>query len=451
MDKKPRILVVDDEEVVVDSLKGWFSEDGYPVGVARSGKEALARMQEGPWDIALVDIKMPGMDGLEAHRRLKELDPDLLVIIMTAYASVETAVQALKAGAYDYITKPFDPDDLEHLINKAVEQRRLKAENAVLKERLSEALPFDEIVGQSPAILGVVEQVKMVAGTDATALIAGESGTGKELVARAIHAHSPRRGMPMVTVNCGGLAEGLLESELFGHEKGAFTGAQYRKKGKFELADGGTIFLDEVGDVSPKTQIDLLRVLDEKKVTRVGGTQPIDVDFRVVAATNRDLHQMVEAGQFRLDLYYRLNVYVIHLPALRERPEDIPLLAEYFLKRHAQTMRKRIERISPEAMGLLMAQTWPGNVRELENAVERAVVVGSGPGLRPEDLPFRAAPKAETDLAPRSLSAAERTHIARVLQETGWNISQAARLLEIDRVTLYNKIKKYGLERDGQG
>ncbi len=447
MDKKPRILVVDDEEVVVGSLKGWFSEDGYPVGIARNGKEALARMQEGPWDIALVDIKMPGMDGLEVHRRLKEVDPDLIVIIMTAYASVETAVQALKAGVYDYITKPFDPDDLEHLVNKAVDQRRLTTENATLKEHLSEMSRMDEIVGGSAPIRQVAEQVEMVAGTDATVLITGESGTGKELVARAIHAHSPRRGMPLVTVNCGGLAEGLLESELFGHEKGAFTGAQYRKKGKFELADGGTIFLDEVGDVSPKTQIDLLRVLEEKKITRVGGTQPIDVDFRVVAATNRDLKRMVGEARFRLDLFYRLNVYVIQLPALREHPEDIPLLADHFLKRHAQTMRKRIERISPEAMALLMAQTWPGNVRELENAVERGVVVGAGPELRAEDLPFQVASGTSGDPASRSLSSAERTHIVKILQEAGWNISQAARLLEIDRVTLYNKIKKYGLER----
>lgn len=353
----------------------------------------------------------------------------------------------MKQGAYDYIVKPFDPDQLEHILRNAVERKRLVAENVRLRERIQEMALFHEIVGQSAAIQRVLEQIRLVAMSDTTVLIRGESGTGKELVARAIHANSPRRYMPIVIVNCGALAEGVIESELFGHEKGAFTGAHYRRKGKFELADGGTLFLDEIGDISPKTQVDLLRVLEEKKIFRVGGNTPIPVDFRLIAATNKDLEALVAEGRFREDLYYRINVFSITIPPLRERREDIPLLAEHFLKKFAQSMNKPILGISPEALALLEHYDWPGNVRELQNAIERAVLVCRGREIRPEDLPLQVN-EARGQTMGKTLAEVERQHIQRILQETRWNISQAARLLGIDRVTLYNKIRKYHLKPD---
>jgi transcriptional regulator with PAS, ATPase and Fis domain len=310
-------------------------------------------------------------------------------------------------------------------------------------------LPFSEIIGESPAMRRVLEQVSLVARADTTVLTRGESGTGKELIARALHAASERRFLPIVVVNCGALSEGLIESELFGHEKGAFTGAHYRRKGKFEMADGGTLFLDEIGDISLKTQVDLLRVLEEKKIVRVGGNVEIPVDFRLVAATSRNLEAMVAEGTFREDLYYRLNVFSIAIPPLRERREDIPALANSFLARFAKAMNKPVLRISPEAMPLLTRYDWPGNVRELQNAIERAVLVARGREVTPGDFPF---PGEGPKGAPpgKSLSEVERQHVKRVLDEAGWNVTQAARLLEIDRVTLYNKIKKYGLEREKQ-
>jgi DNA-binding NtrC family response regulator len=442
-----RILIVDDEAIVRESLGNWLREEGYVVDVAGSGKETLQKLAESSYDIFLIDIKMPGMDGLQLQRRIREIAPEASIIIMTAYASVETAVEAMKQGAYDYIVKPFDPDQLEHILRNAVERKRLVAENVRLRERIQEMALFHEIVGQSAAIQRVLEQIRLVAMSDTTVLIRGESGTGKELVARAIHANSPRRYMPIVIVNCGALAEGVIESELFGHEKGAFTGAHYRRKGKFELADGGTLFLDEIGDISPKTQVDLLRVLEEKKIFRVGGNTPIPVDFRLIAATNKDLEALVAEGRFREDLYYRINVFSITIPPLRERREDIPLLAEHFLKKFAQSMNKPILGISPEALALLEHYDWPGNVRELQNAIERAVLVCRGREIRPEDLPLQVN-EARGQTMGKTLAEVERQHIQRILQETRWNISQAARLLGIDRVTLYNKIRKYHLKPD---
>ncbi|HEY1337981.1 MAG TPA: sigma-54 dependent transcriptional regulator, partial [Bryobacteraceae bacterium] len=323
---KGRILIVDDELVVRDSLGKWFSSEGYTAKPVAGGREALDVIQHSEFDIALIDIKMPGMDGMELQARLKDADSDLTVVIMTGYASVDTAVQALKRGAYDYITKPVDPDELSHLVEKALEHKRTRSEVARLRENLQEVAPGTEMIGRSPAMHKVMELIEMVAPTDATVLITGESGTGKEVVARAIHAAGPRRYMPMVTIHCGALTETLLESELFGFEKGAFTGAQYRKKGKFEVADGGTVFLDEISDISLKTQTDLLRVLQEKEIVRVGGTQQIKVDFRCIAATNKNLEALIKGGTFRPDLYYRLHVFSIDLPPLRERKEDIPLL-----------------------------------------------------------------------------------------------------------------------------
>lgn len=440
-----RILIVDDETIVRESLGSWFREEGFTVDIAQSGKEALERLTGGTWDIYLLDIKMPGMDGLELQRKIKEINPDATIIIMTAYASVETAVEAMKQGAYDYITKPFDPENLQLMVRNAVERKQLVTENVQLKQNIDEISRFHEIVGSSPAILRVLEQVQMVSQSDTNVLIRGASGTGKELLARAIHAGSPRRYMPIVVVNCGALSEGVLESELFGHEKGAFTGAHYRRKGKLEMADGGSLFLDEIGDISLKTQVDLLRVLEERKISRVGGNTLIPVDFRLIAATNRDLEAMVADGRFREDLYYRLNVFSITIPPLKERREDIAPLAAHFLKKFAHTMNKPVTDFSPEAMNLMTAYEWPGNVRELQNAVERAVLVCKTKQISPADLPFHSA-QIEELTAGKALSEMERQHIQRVLKETKGNISQAARLLEIDRVTLYNKMKKYDLK-----
>jgi DNA-binding NtrC family response regulator len=383
---KGRILIVDDEMVVRDSLGKWFTSEGYTSRPVAGAREALEVIQTSEFDIALIDIKMPGMDGMELQSRLRDADPELTVVIMTGYASVDTAVQALKRGAYDYITKPVDPDELSHLVANALEHKRARREVARLRENLQEVSPGTELIGRSPAMKKVVELIEMVAPTEATVLITGESGTGKEVVARAIHAAGPRRYMPMVTIHCGALTETLLESELFGHEKGAFTGAQYRKKGKFEVADGGTVFLDEISDISLKTQTDLLRVLQEKEIVRVGGNQQIKVDFRAIAATNKNLETLVKAGSFRPDLYYRLHVFCIELPPLRERREDIPLLVSHFLNKFCMATSRAVPAIAPEAIDLLMRHDWPGNVRELENAVERALVVGRGSEIRPADF-----------------------------------------------------------------
>jgi DNA-binding NtrC family response regulator len=440
---KGRILIVDDELVVRDSLGKWFTSEGYTAKPVGGGREALAAIQHQEFDIALLDIKMPGMDGIELQARLKEADPELTVVIMTGYASVETAVQALKRGAYDYITKPVDPDELSHLVSNALEHKRACREVARLRTDLEEVHPGTELIGRSPAMKKVFELIEMVAPTDATVLITGESGTGKEVVARAIHAAGPRRFMPMVVIHCGALTETLLESELFGHEKGAFTGAQYRKKGKFEIADGGTVFLDEISDISLKTQTDLLRVLQEREIVRVGGNEPIKVDFRCIAATNKKLEALIKAGSFRPDLYYRLHVFCIELPPLRERREDIPLLVAHFLNKFCVATSRVVPAVASEAMDLLIRHDWPGNVRELENAVERALVVGRGNEIRAADFSFQF--QAEETRGGRTLDDIERAHIERILRETQHNLSRAARILDIDRTTLYNKLRRYGL------
>jgi DNA-binding NtrC family response regulator len=441
---KGRLLIVDDEPVVRDSLSKWFAEEGYEVGTAESASEALRRLSEGRWDLALVDIKMPGTDGIELQRRLKEISPQLVVVIMTGYASVETAVAALKNGAYDYVTKPFDPDDIAHTVRNALGHRRAVEENVRLKQAVASAAPPPELVGQSAPMQRIFEAIQTVGPTDATVLITGESGTGKELVARALHASSPRRFNPLVVIHCGALTETLLESELFGHEKGAFTGAQYRKKGNFEIAEGGTVFLDEVGDISLKTQTDLLRVLQEHEITRVGGTEPLRVDFRAVAATNKNLQALIEEGAFRPDLFYRLNVFGIQIPPLRERREDVPMLVDHFVRKFSLAMNKRIVRVTPAAMNLLQRYAWPGNVRELENAVERAMVVAQEAEIREQDFTLQA-PPAEAPSA--TLEDVERAHILRVLEECGGNQTRAAERLDIDRVTLHNRLKKYGWKR----
>ena len=450
MSQKGRILIVDDEPSVRDSLSRWFRDDGYEVATAEGANDALTRLAERSWDLALIDIRMRGTDGVELQRRMAEIDKNLIVIMMTGYASVDTAVAALKNGAYDYITKPLDPDDVAHLVENALSHRRSKEENARLKEVVAEnARSHAEIIGQSAAMQKVFHAIDTVAATDATVLITGESGTGKELVARAIHAGSPRRYHPLVAIHCGALTETLLESELFGHEKGAFTGAQYRKKGKFELAEGGTAFLDEIGDISLKTQTDLLRVLQEHEITRVGGYQPITVDFRCVAATNRDLEELVAEGKFRPDLFYRLNVFRIVLPPLRTRREDIPLLSDFFVKKFSSAMSKKITRIAPAAMNRLQQYDWPGNVRELENAIERAMVVAHGHELAEEDFSLALARSGVPTTSGRSLEDVEKAHILSVLEECNFNQTRAADVLHIDRVTLHNKLKRYGWTRHG--
>jgi len=439
-----KLLIVDDELSVRDSLGKWFREEGYEIGTAESASDALTRMAENKWDLALLDIKMRGTDGIELQRRLHEMDPNLVVIMMTGYASVETAVTALKNGAYDYVSKPLDPDEIAHLVKKALAHKRAEQENIRLRETVADATSPGDLVGQSPAMRKVFEAIETVAPTDANVLITGESGTGKELVVRALHASSMRRFHPLVVIHCGALTETLLESELFGHEKGAFTGAQYRKKGKFEVAEGGTVFLDEIGDISLKTQTDLLRVLQEREITRVGGNQVIKVDFRCVAATNKNLERMIDEGTFRPDLFYRLNVFRIELPPLRERKEDIPLLVNHFVKKFSLAMNKHITRVAAGAMNQLQQQSWMGNVRELENAVERAMVVAQEPEIREQDFIFKAA---AAPAGGKSLDEIERVHILHILDECNQNQSRAAEVLGIDRVTLHHKLKRYGWTR----
>ena len=395
------------------------------------------------FDIILADIKMPGMDGLEMLRRIKLLKSDSIVIVMTAFATVDTAVQALKDGAFDYVTKPFDPDDLSHLIRNASRQIALSEENENLRQNVVALENVEDLIGRSESIKKVLRDIESVAQSSSSVVITGESGTGKELVARAIHSNSPRKYFPLVSVHCGALTESLLESELFGHEKGAFTGAMYNRKGRFEMADNGTIFLDEIATISTKMQIDLLRVLESKKFVRVGGNKEISSDFRVICATNRDLKSMVENGSFREDLYYRLNVVNIYVPPLRERIEDIPLLVEYFIRKYCISMNRQPVTIDSAAFKRLEEFSFPGNVRELENMIERAIVIGNGRKISLKDLPLE---KSIISNSVESLDELERLHINQILNKYNWNISRAAKALKVDRVTLYNKISKYGLK-----
>lgn len=443
MERKISLLIVDDEESVRDSLYNWFIEDGYSVDYAENAKEALTMIESKNYDIILADIKMPGMDGLEMHRRIKSLNKNSIVIVMTAFASVETAVQALKDGAYDYVTKPFDPDDLSHMVRNATNHILLKAENEALKNKLITLENIEDIIGNSTPMMKVLKDVESVAQTNSSVIITGESGTGKELIAKAIHSNSPRKYFPLVSVHCGALSESLLESELFGHEKGAFTGAMFNRKGRFEMADGGTIFLDEIATISPKMQIELLRVLESKTFVRVGGNKEIKSDFRVICATNKDLKQLVDNGIFREDLYYRLNVVNIRIPPLRERPEDIPLLVDHFINKYCTSMSRNLISIDQSALKRIQEYDFPGNVRELENMIERAIVIGNGKEILLKDLPLE---KDIISTSYESLNDLEKKYIYEVLIKYDWNISRSAKALKVDRVTLYNKIKKYNLK-----
>jgi DNA-binding NtrC family response regulator len=443
MTRKLSILIVDDEESVRDSLYNWFIEDGYRVECAENANRALSILESDNFDIILADIKMPGMDGLEMMRRIKLLKAESIVIVMTAFATVDTAVQALKDGAFDYVTKPFDPDDLSHLIRNASKQIILADENETLRKKVVSLENIEDLIGNSETMKKVLKEIESVAQSNSSVVITGESGTGKELVARAIHSNSPRRFFPLVSVHCGALTESLLESELFGHEKGAFTGAMYNRKGRFEMADNGTIFLDEIATISTKMQIDLLRVLETKKFIRVGGNKEISSDFRVICATNKDLKGMVEKGLFREDLFYRLNVVNIYIPPLRERIEDIPLLVDYFIRKYCTSMNRAPVPIDPSALKRLEDFSFPGNVRELENMIERAIVVGDGRRITLKDLPLE---KTIVNNSIESLDDLEKAHILQILNKYGWNISRTAKALKVDRVTLYNKISKYGLK-----
>jgi two-component system response regulator AtoC len=445
MKRKAKILIVDDEAIVRESLRDWLNDVSYQVFTAEDGPQALEILERQKPEIVIADLVMPGMDGIELMKRAKDMLPNVEVVIITAYGSIPTAISAIREGAYDYVEKPFCPERVELLIEKLVKHQRLIEENYSLQQKLDERYRFEEIIAKSPKMQRVIEVIKVIANSNATILITGDSGTGKELVARAIHSQSHRRCKPFVAVSCAALPESLLESELFGHEKGAFTGAYSQKKGKFEVANRGTLFLDEVGEMSANIQVHLLRVLEEKEFTRVGGNELIKVDVRVISATNKDIKKALANGEFREDLYYRLNVVSVELPPLREREEDIPLLAQHFLRKFAVENRKEITGFSPEATDFLLKYEWPGNVRELENAIERAVILAKGSLIEVADLPQENLLFTHSSLFGESLRQVEKNHILNILSETGGNHSEAARTLGISRATLYNKIRAYGL------
>ena len=446
MDEKMSIMVVDDEEIVRESLFHWFKKYGHVVETAASGFEALDKLETHPFQLLFVDIKMPGMDGIELLEKVKTEYPDTMVIIITAYGSIESAVKAMRIGASDYLLKPFKPDQLALVMERASHQKRLLFEHDYLKGRLEKITRFDNIIGQSPAMEQIFDLIPEVAQSDSSVLLIGETGTGKELIAKAIHAKSRRAHLPFIAINCGALPDTLLESELFGHQKGVFTGATHARKGFLEVVSGGTLFLDEIGEISPKMQIDLLRVLEEKKITSIGSREPVDVDFRLISATSQDLGKAITDGSFREDFFYRINVIMIDIPPLKKRKEDIPLLIQHFLEKYGHETTKQVDRVTRDATELLKRYDWPGNVRELENAVERAVVLSQSRTLGIKDFAFLRSSPASLS-RPQSLQEVEKQHIQQILEEYNWNVTQASKALEINRVTLHKKIKRFNLER----
>lgn len=439
-----RVLVVDDELIIRESLAGWLKKSGCDVQAADGGNAALKMLARSDFDLIFLDIRMPDMGGIQLLKRVRAEYPQSLVVMITAYGSVETAVEAMKLGANDYLMKPFEPEQLALMVEKLMAQKRLMDENSLLREQIDSPVLFQNLVGASPPMRRLFSLIEEIAVVESPVLLLGETGTGKELVAKAIHGKSLRRYGPFIPINCGGFTETLLESELFGHEMGSFTGAMRAKRGRLEMACNGTLFLDEIGEIPPKMQVDLLRVLESKSFQRVGGNRDISVDFRLISATHKDLASEIRNTRFRQDLYFRLNVIEIEVPPLRERREDIPLLAKYFLDRFCKETSKPFEGMQEEALAQLQSYEWPGNVRELENAMERAVVLAKGPFLRKEDFGFLFRGPAQ-DL-PQSLEEMERQHIERILRSCHWNISKAAGILEINRTTLHNKIRKYGLK-----
>ena len=447
MSEKMSIMIVDDEMIVRESFLHWFKRGGHEVDAAASGMEALEKLDKTPFDLLFVDIKMPGMSGIEVLEKVKAEYPDTIVVIITAYGSIETAVQAMKIGATDYLLKPFKPDQLSLVMEKIAQQKKMASEYNYMKGRLEEITRFEDIIGQSDAMQELFQLIPEVADSDASVLLMGETGTGKELIAKAIHARSRRVNAPFIAINCGAIPDSLLESELFGHQKGAFTNAVHSRKGFLEVVTGGTLFLDEIGEISTKMQVDLLRVLQERKITRVGSTQSIDVDFRLISATSRDIEEQLSDRSFREDFYYRINVIEVQIPPLRERKEDIPLLVNHFLTKFSHETTKHVDHVSREAEKLLRNYDWPGNVRELENAIERAVVLSKSRTLHSSDFAFLCAqPTAESSV--RSLFDMEKTHIEKVMNECDWNVSQAAKTLGIHRATLHKKINRYQLKRE---
>jgi two-component system response regulator PilR (NtrC family) len=454
-----RLLIVDDEQSMREWLTIALSQDGYDVETAASGEDAIKVLDRTPVDVALVDLRMPGMDGLATLRAIKRTNESVSVIIMTAYATAETAVHALKEGAYDYLIKPFKVDELRHLCKKALEERRLRGENVRLRHEVQARYHFGNLIGKSPPIREIFSTIERLGDSKATVLVMGESGTGKELVAKAIHFNSNRKAGPFVTVNCGAIPQELMESELFGHVKGAFTGALSAKQGLFEVADGGTLFLDEVSELPLHLQVKLLRVLEDPEIRPVGGVKPVRVDVRIVAATNRDLAQAMAAGTFRQDLYYRLNVILLQLPPLRERREDLPLLVDHFLRKFAEASGQPIKVVSPEAFTILESYPWPGNVRELENVIERAVTLERGPVLGPEALPESLKNRPAFDVVPIELPAAglnldrliegvEKDLLTQALRRSGGVQTRAAQLLQTTFRSFRYRLQKYGLDRE---
>ena len=458
------IVIVDDERSIRVGLRGLLTKDGHDVQVASSGEEALQLLEDNPADLVITDLRMPGLDGAQLLTRIKDQYPNTMVMMMTAYGSEKIAVEAMKAGAYDYIVKPFHNDEVKLLVRQALEQHALRREVRQLHERLDAAFRFDSILGTSPAMQHVFDMVKKVAATDLTVLITGESGTGKELIANAVHQNSPRKSGPCIKVNCAAMARELVESELFGHEKGAFTGAASAREGKFSAADRGSIFLDEIGDMSVETQAKVLRVLQEREFERVGGNRLIRVDVRIIAATNRDLRQMVQDGTFREDLFYRLNVVSIPMPSLRQRPEDIPLLAKHFLEQTAKEYEREAKRLSPEAYQLLLQHAWPGNVRELKNAMESALILSPGDDIQATDLRLGQehassqtgtvtlgadGPPLFKEAKQHMVETFEREFIQRALRRHDNNITRAAAEMGLHRQQLQQKIRELGL-REGE-
>lgn len=450
---KVKIMVIDDEESMCKFMQIMLKKEGYEVTTFQSSYDALNILKQGDYDLVLADLMMPELNGLELLSRVKSLDPETNFIVMTAYASVDTAIEALKKGAYDYLTKPFKVDEVRIAIKKALEQKRMKRENISLRKQLKKEFSFDNFVGSSQQILDMKKMAETVAQSDSTVLIQGESGTGKELVAKAIHHFSQRSNKPFVSINCAAIPETLLESELFGHLKGAFTGAIRDKEGLFKSADGGTFFLDEIAATSPAIQVKLLRVLEEREIIPVGGTKPIEVDVRLIAATNADLEQEVKSEKFRPDLFYRLNVFPITIPPLRERKDDIKLLVYHFIKKYCEKSKIKEQKISEEALKTVISYPWPGNVRELENTVERAVLLAKNDEITQNELPRKIIENeptklaAESDLENPTLEEIEKAYIYWVLRNTGWHKGKASHILGIDNSTLYRKIEKYRLKK----
>ena len=453
----PNILVVDDKDSMRNMLVETLMDEGHRVDAAEDGKKALDLVRNKSYDLVLTDLKMPNVNGMEVLSGIKDLDSESAVIVMTAYGTIEDAVEAMKKGAYDFITKPFDTEHLCFLINRALENRRMKAENLLLREEFLADQGLDNIIGKSGKMIELCQLIQKVSRSDASVLLQGESGTGKELFAKAIHSLSPRKDRSYVAINCAAIPRELLENELFGSEKGAFTGAHARKMGKFEIANGGTIFLDEIGDMDIALQAKLLRVLQEKNFERLGGNKTVDVDVRVIAASNKDLNDLIRVKKFREDLYYRLSVFPMSIPPLRERPDDIQALSDYFIDKYCREMKKQVKSLTRDAVELLEKYHWPGNVRELENTVERAVILAEGKKISPEHLAIRLKRTDEIQLrdgaglkeiGAHAQMQAEKATIIRILKEVRGNKRKCAQVLKIDYTTLFDKIKKYAIDKD---